>query len=103
MNRRARKLSKAYISAMFTTDPITGTDLPDGHLVVTYDDGPAPHTLEAAEYLAEMGSEATFFVVGESIERLPLIRSRVRALGHQLGNHTWTHYYGGPTAQPGAG
>lgn len=84
---------------MFSTEPITGADLPDGQLVLTYDDGPGPNTLLVAEYLSGMGIEATFFVVGQSIEKLPDVPDRVRALGHRLGNHTWTHYYGGLTAQ----
>jgi peptidoglycan/xylan/chitin deacetylase (PgdA/CDA1 family) len=84
---------------LFSTAPITGADLPDGHLVLTYDDGPGPTTLSVAEYLAEMGIEATFFVVGESFERLPDVPGRVRALGHRLGNHTWTHRVGGLPAQ----
>jgi peptidoglycan/xylan/chitin deacetylase (PgdA/CDA1 family) len=84
---------------MFVTEPITGADLPDGHLVLTYDDGPGPNTLAVAQYLADLGVEATFFVVGESFERLPDVPARVRALGHRLGNHTWTHYYGGLPAQ----
>ncbi len=84
---------------MFSTDPITGADLPDGQLVLTYDDGPGPNTLSVAEYLSDMGIEATFFVVGESFEKLPDVPGRVRALGHRLGNHTWTHEVGGLTAQ----
>lgn len=84
---------------MFRTEPITGADLPDGSLVLTYDDGPGPNTLPVAEYLSGMGIEATFFVVGESIERLPDVPARVRALGHRLGNHTWTHEFGGLPAQ----
>lgn len=80
---------------MFATAPITGADLPDGHLVLTYDDGPGPNTLAVAEYLSGLGIEATFFVVGASIERLPDVPARVRALGHRLGNHTWTHYLDG--------
>jgi peptidoglycan-N-acetylglucosamine deacetylase len=88
---------------VFATVPITGADLPDGTLVLTYDDGPGPNTLAVAEYLAEQAIEATFFVVGESIERLPEVPAQVRALGHRLGNHTWTHYYGGLTAQLAAG
>lgn len=84
---------------MFSTEPITGSDLPDGHLVLTYDDGPGPSTLAVAEYLSGMGIEATFFVVGESIERLPDVPAQVRALGHRLGNHTWTHYRRGLTGQ----
>ena len=88
---------------MFATEPITGADLPDGTLVLTYDDGPGPNTLAVAEYLAESGIEATFFVVGNSIEKMPDVPARVRALGHRLGNHTWTHYYGGLTAQLASG
>jgi peptidoglycan/xylan/chitin deacetylase (PgdA/CDA1 family) len=80
---------------MFATEPITGADLPDGHLVLTYDDGPGPKTLAVAEYLSELGIEATFFVVGNSIEKMPDVPARVRALGHRLGNHTWTHYFDG--------
>ena len=84
---------------MFDTKPLTGADLPDGTLVLTYDDGPGPNTLAVAEYLSGRGVEATFFVVGESIERLPHVPARVRALGHRLGNHTWTHQVGGLTGQ----
>jgi len=84
---------------MFSIEPITGVNLPDGSLVLTYDDGPGPNTLAVAEYLSGMGIEATFFVVGESIEKLPHVPARVRALGHRLGNHTWTHQMGGLTGQ----
>ena len=84
---------------MFATTPITGADLPEGTLVLTYDDGPGPNTLAVAEYLSDLGIEATFFVVGQSVERLPHVPARVRALGHRLGNHTWTHFYGGLPAQ----
>lgn len=80
---------------MFATTPITGADLPEGTLVLTYDDGPGPNTLAVAEYLSDLGIEATFFVVGESIDRLPDVPARVHALGHRLGNHTWTHYLDG--------
>jgi peptidoglycan/xylan/chitin deacetylase (PgdA/CDA1 family) len=76
---------------VFSAEPITGADLPDGQLVLTYDDGPGPNSLSVAEYLSDQGIEATFFVVGESFEKLPDVPGRVRALGHRLGNHTWTH------------
>jgi len=84
---------------VFSSVPITGADLSDGQLVLTYDDGPGPNSLSVAEYLSDQGIEATFFVVGESFEKLPDVPGRVRALGHRLGNHTWTHEVGGLTAQ----
>jgi peptidoglycan/xylan/chitin deacetylase (PgdA/CDA1 family) len=84
---------------MFAPEPITGDQLPDGALVLTYDDGPGPNTLPVAEYLSGLGIEATFFVVGKFAEQQPAVLARVRALGHRLGNHTWTHAIGGVTAQ----
>jgi peptidoglycan/xylan/chitin deacetylase (PgdA/CDA1 family) len=84
---------------MVRTEPITGADLPDGSLVLTYDDGPGPNALPVAEYLSGMSIEATFFVVGESAEKLPDVPARVRPLGHRLGNHTWTHNRAGLTGQ----
>ena len=84
---------------MFRTLPITGDELPDGALVLTYDDGPGPNTLPVAEYLSGMGIEATFFVVGEFAAKRPDVLARVQALGHRLGNHTWTHHPAGLTGQ----
>jgi len=84
---------------MFATEPITGAELPDGHIVLTYDDGPGPNTIYIAQYLAEVNIEATFFLVGNSIEKMPDVPAQVRALGHRLGNHTWTHFYNGLPAQ----
>src|SRR2546421_7046518 len=76
---------------MFNMLPITGDSLPIGTFVLTYDDGPGPNTQPIAEYLSSMGIAATFFVVGEFAERQPRVLTRLRALGHRLGNHTWTH------------
>lgn len=80
---------------MFRTELITGAELPDGALVLTYDDGPGPNTLPVAEYLSGMGIAATFFVVGQFADKQPEVLARLRALGHRLGNHTWTHYFDG--------
>ena len=71
---------------------ITGANLLDHSLVMTYDDGPGPNTLPIAEYLSGMGIEATFFVVGKFAEKQPKVLAQLVKLGHRLGNHTWTHY-----------
>jgi len=78
---------------------ITGADLPPDSLVMTYDDGPGPNTLPIAEYLSDMGIEATFFVVGKFAEKQPKVLARLLELGHRLGNHTWTHYKEGGLAK----
>src|SRR6059058_6234278 len=76
---------------MLSASWITGADLPDGTLVLTYDDGPGPNTVPIAQYLHDQGIAATFFVIGNQAYEQPAVLARVRALGHRLGNHTWTH------------
>jgi len=95
----AMENKRCIVPGMFKTEPITGAELPEGSLVLTYDDGPGPNTLPVAEYLSGMGIEATFFVVGEFAAKQPEVLARVRALGHRLGNHTWTHHTAGLTGQ----
>jgi peptidoglycan/xylan/chitin deacetylase (PgdA/CDA1 family) len=49
-----------------------------------------------AELFKELGVRATFFVVGQDLERWPEARQIARELveaGHELGSHTWSHPY----------
>ncbi len=78
---------------------INGDSLADGQFCLTFDDGPGesplhgpgPRTVELAEYLADEGVPATFFLCGKYIQELPHVPARLRALGHVVGNHTTTH------------
>jgi len=60
-------------------------------LVLTYDDGPGPRTIEIAEYLSTQGVRATFFVVGKFLRERPDVIGKVVSLGHAIGNHTDSH------------
>ncbi len=62
---------------------------------LTFDDGPSADTTpRLLDYLKELGVRATFFVVGRNIEnaRGRAIVERMAAEGHQIGNHTYSHY-----------
>ena len=62
---------------------------------LTFDDGPIPDcTPQVLDILAQYGVKATFFMVGENVERYPEIAARVRAEGHTIGNHTYHHMRG---------
>ena len=66
----------------------------DGELVValSYDDGPSPaNTPALLELLERHGARATFFVVGEEVNRHPELARTVFAAGHELGNHSFSH------------
>jgi peptidoglycan/xylan/chitin deacetylase (PgdA/CDA1 family) len=78
---------------MLTDDPFE-LKLRPGQVCLTFDDGPSEEqTLAIAEFLAKEKIRATFFVVGQRIDR-PGGRealARLRQLGHLIGNHTFTH------------
>jgi peptidoglycan-N-acetylglucosamine deacetylase len=59
---------------------------------LTIDDGPDPASTPAVlELLRLQEAKATFFVVGEQVERHPELARRIVAEGHTIGIHTHTH------------
>ncbi|MFC4454597.1 polysaccharide deacetylase family protein [Deinococcus sonorensis] len=60
-------------------------------LALTFDDGPGPQTERLLELLAQHHASATFFLTGERAEAQPELVERLRAAGHQLESHGYTH------------
>ena len=61
-------------------------------VALTYDDGPnPPYTDQLLDVLAKHNVKATFFMIGNRIEKHPETVNRVIAEGHQIGNHTYSH------------
>jgi len=61
-------------------------------VALTFGDGPdGVHTPRLLDRLRAARIKATFFVIGECAARHPQILRRMRAEGHELGNHTYTH------------
>lgn len=91
-----------------TRSLVRGNAFPDGVVALTWDDGPDAESLSLARYLHAQRISATFFVVGEWIdrtsmepgigtniyetgyERMPVLADLVE-LGHRLGGHTQNH------------
>ncbi len=78
----------------------TGADVEDAYtgeqkkIALTFDDGPsARYTPELLDGLKERDVKATFFLIGENIEKddNALIVKRMEEEGHLIGNHTYTH------------
>lgn len=58
-------------------------------VALTFDDGPDPaNTPQVLETLARHNVRATFFLVGEHARQHPQLVERIRAAGHEIGNHT---------------
>jgi peptidoglycan/xylan/chitin deacetylase (PgdA/CDA1 family) len=61
-------------------------------VALTFDDGPHPEGTPAVlDALAAAGAPATFFLVGEQVERHPELAARVAAAGHRVELHCHRH------------
>ena len=62
---------------------------------LTFDDGPIPEvTPKVLEILDKYGVKATFFMVGENIDKHPEVFEMVVQGDHAIGNHTYNHMKG---------
>src|SRR5262249_43281735 len=61
-------------------------------VALTFDDGPHPeYTPRIAEILSKEGAPATFFCVGQRVERHPELATALHRAGHGLENHSFSH------------
>jgi peptidoglycan/xylan/chitin deacetylase (PgdA/CDA1 family) len=57
-------------------------------VALSFDDGPHPEfTPQVLEILKRHDAKATFFLIGERALRYPEVVARIRAEGHEIGNH----------------
>ena len=64
-------------------------------IYLTFDDGPHPEiTPWVLDQLEKHQVKATFFCLGEHVEKYPDIFQQIIAHGHTIGNHGYKHYNG---------
>jgi peptidoglycan/xylan/chitin deacetylase (PgdA/CDA1 family) len=89
-NRLIKKLFNNYV-----------WDIPNvkNKIYLTFDDGPTPEITEwVLKELQKYNAKATFFCIGNNIEKHPEIFEKVIAEGHSIGNHTFNHLNGWKTS-----
>ncbi len=75
-------------------------DLPniENKVYLTFDDGPIPEITEwVLEELKNYNAKATFFCIGDNINKHPEIFKKVITEDHAIGNHTFNHLNGWKT------
>ena len=72
-------------------------DIPNDEkkIYLTFDDGPIPEVTEwVLDILKKYEITATFFCIGDNIQKNPQILQRIISEGHSVGNHTFNHLKG---------
>jgi peptidoglycan-N-acetylglucosamine deacetylase len=94
--RRTRPLIERLTRAARPVEqrPVSrGPNRPERPLIaLTFDDGPSEWTPAILDLLQPVGARATFFVLGVAIDGREDILRRAVAEGHELGNHTFSHF-----------
>jgi len=68
-------------------------------IYLTFDDGPTPKITEwVLQELKKYNAKATFFCIGNNIEKNPEIFEKIISKGHSIGNHTFNHWNGWKTS-----
>lgn len=60
-------------------------------VALTFDDGPSENVKEILSILKQYDVKATFFLIGNEIEKYPNEAKKIVQAGHQVGNHTYSH------------
>jgi peptidoglycan/xylan/chitin deacetylase (PgdA/CDA1 family) len=89
-----RNLSKEFLQTLYLRKNfmwrLPGDD--NNAIGLTFDDGPDPgYTPAILDLLARHDVKATFFVIGNNVERHPRLAREIVEQGHAIGGHTHTH------------
>jgi len=60
-------------------------------VAITFDDGPTQQVEDILPILEKYNAKATFFLIGNEIEKNSEAAQMIARAGHQIGNHTYSH------------
>jgi len=83
-----REPATRAVARLIPGDVLWYVDTADPVFALTLDDGPGLASTPALlEVLAKYGAKATFFLVGERVEKHPHLVAEIVAAGHEIANH----------------
>lgn len=87
-----RWIKKLYTGCVWDIEPKEKT------LYFSFDDGPHPTiTRFVLDRLKQYNAKATFFCIGENVQKYPDVYRQISDEGHSIGNHTQHHINGWKT------
>lgn len=79
------------IRANYHLKSINSGDLKSNKIALTFDDGPTEFTPDVLDILKKHGTRATFFCIGNRLNKSKEIVQRAFEEGHTFGNHSYVH------------
>ncbi|TYA55198.1 polysaccharide deacetylase family protein [Formosa maritima] len=77
---------------------IWNMSLEENVIYLTFDDGPTPTVTDwTLDVLKQFNAKATFFCIGDNVQKHPNIFQKILNHGHAIGNHTFNHPNGRKT------
>lgn len=70
---------------------IARVDTDEKLIALTFDDAPTVYTDEVLDVLKQRQIPATFYVIGQQIEKYPDTAKRIITNGNEIGNHSYSH------------
>jgi chitin deacetylase len=86
------KISKSR-DFQFFGEIISNIETDEKVVALTFDDAPTEYIEEVLRILSEKDIKATFYTIGQSIEKYPDQTKEIIEQGHELGNHTYSHQW----------
>lgn len=87
---RILRLKREYVG--YGREQYGQLPLQPGEIVLTFDDGPLPETLDSVlKTLAKECVKATFYMTGANLSKHPELGKRVVQAGHTVGLHSFAH------------
>lgn len=84
-----------WLVKQFFSSYVWSIDETDNIVYLTFDDGPHPViTPWVLDELKKYNAFATFFCIGNNVQRFPEVYKRILNEGHAVGNHTFKHLNG---------
>ncbi len=84
-----------FFSALLYPGAIFRLKTAEKLLCLTFDDGPDPlSTMRLLDMLDRFAVKAVFFCTGIKAEKYPELINKIKARGHLIGNHGYTHLNG---------
>ncbi len=92
LERDNRQLGEADLERLFPDIVLRAKKGDEKLIALTFDDGPDDvYTPAVLDVLQQKQVRATFFLIGNRVEKYPEVTRRIVEEGHLIGNHTYTH------------